>query len=49
MLPLKQELQKELAELLLLTSDAACLKFAKENMVEFVLIKELEARMAGMV
>jgi len=46
---LKQELQKELDELRLITTDADCIRFAKENMVEFMLIKELEARIDGMI
>jgi len=46
---LKQELKKELDELRLITTDADCIRFAKENMVEFMLIKELEARISGMI
>jgi len=48
MLALKQDLQKELADLRLITTNAVCIKYAKANMVEFMLIKELEARIAGM-
>jgi len=46
---LKQELKKELDELRLITTDDDCIRYARANMVEFVLIKELEARIAGMV
>jgi len=45
----KKTLQKELDELRLITTDAACIRYARANMVEFMLIKELEARIAGMI